>query len=90
MNNEQDDWTWFDTDAISPAEKENMTTLAKIATRVFQGRDGEQLLGFMNSITTERNLGPDASDNQLRHLEGQRQFVAKLNALVRLGQSGTV
>jgi len=92
MSYDQSDWTWFETDSTTPVPTENdeITTLAKITARVFRGDDGEHLLRFMNSITTERTLGPDASDNLLRHLEGQRQFVAKLNSLVRLGRSETL
>ena len=36
---------------------------------------GVRTLAYLESITTRRVLGPDASDNHLRHLEGARWLV---------------
>lgn len=72
------------------AYRPNAETLALIAARCFGGEDGRQLMAYLRAITLERALGPDATDAQLRHLEGQRQFMQHLQALVGRGRSGPV
>jgi hypothetical protein len=39
-------------------------------------------------MTLDRALGPDAPEAALRHLEGQRQLVATVLALVARGRAG--
>jgi hypothetical protein len=55
---------------------------------MFSGVDGEAALAYLTQLTTERCLGPDASDAALRVLEGQRQLVLHLQSLIRLGRDG--
>ncbi len=53
--------------------------------RCFVGPDGERVLNTLRAMTLGRALGPDAPDAALRHLEGQRQLVAVILALVARG-----
>ena len=46
-----------------------------------------RVLGFLKAMTLERAVGPEASDAALRHLEGQRQLVTTILALVARGCS---
>lgn len=55
--------------------------------RCFAGPDGERVLNTLRAMTLGRALGPDAPDAALRHLEGQRQLVAVILALVARGAS---
>ena len=46
----------------------------------FSGGSGPRALAYLESITTRRVLGPDATDGQLRHLEGARWLVGVIRA----------
>ncbi len=43
--------------------------------------EGRFVLSFLRKVTLERCLGPDASDAELRYLEGQRRLVKYIEAL---------
>ncbi len=66
------------------------TDLAQMAARCFAGADGRHLLTYIRAITIERTLGPGIDDAHLRHLEGQRQLVQHLQALIKRGRMGPV
>ena len=40
--------------------------------KCFNQREGKIVLSFLKRMTQERYLGPDSTNEQLRHLEGQR------------------
>lgn len=81
-------WTWFEPPAAPAAGDDQRLRLARIFARLFSGADGETALAYLTQLTTERCLGPDASDSALRSLEGQRQLVLHLQSLIRLGRDG--
>lgn len=60
--------------------------LAIEVTRVFSSAEGRRVLHHLRALTRERVLGPDASDAQLRHLEGQRALVQHIEALMERGR----
>ena len=62
--------------------------LAAAFGRCFGGPDGARVLSHLRAVTTERSLGPDAPESALRHLEGQRQLVQAISALVARGRAG--
>lgn len=80
-------WTWFEPPQASPGDDQRLR-LARLFARLFSGADGETALAYLTQITTERCLGPDASDAALRSLEGQRQLVLHLQSLIRTGREG--
>ena len=43
--------------------------------KCFAGREGMIVLSHLKRLTLRRWLGPDASVDELRHLEGQRHLV---------------
>lgn len=55
--------------------------------RCFARREGTVALAYLRRTTLERALGPDASEAALRHLEGQRQLVARIAALIERGRA---
>lgn len=65
----------YNTKAMSDDE------ISQAFAKCFITREGQIALSFLRRITIERCLGPDASDSELRFLEGQRQIVKKIEAL---------
>ena len=49
--------------------------LNQLVATVFKGNDGERLLAYLKSITTEAVAGPNIEANRLFHLEGMRFLV---------------
>ncbi len=60
--------------------------LARAFTRCFRGPDGERVIEHLRQTTLGRALGPAATDNLLRHTEGQRQLVARILSLIERGR----
>lgn len=79
--NEREGWAWFSEFDAAPDDT------AGAFARCFGGGDGMRVLGFLKAMTLERAVGPEASDAALRHLEGQRQLVTTILALVARGRS---
>ena len=55
-------------------------------TRTFGTADGARVLEHLRSLTVMRFLGSDATDNQLRHLEGQRALVRQIEMIIERGK----
>lgn len=72
---------------INPAPDE-ARQLARDYAVTFTGRAGAAVLAHLESLTTGRVLGPEASDALLRHVEGQRALLTTVRGLIRRGQSG--
>lgn len=83
---ESNGWAWFADPAATPATDDPAPSFA----RCFGGPDGARVLGVLRAMTVERTLGPEASDAALRHLEGQRQLVATILALVARGRGEAI
>ena len=43
---------------------------------LFNTPNGQEVLKYLRSITVDVISGPNISDNELRHLEGQRYLIA--------------
>jgi len=61
--------------------------LARAFTRCFGSTDGRRVIDHLRHTTLDRVLGPAASDSLLRHMEGQRQLVARMLALIERGKN---
>lgn len=86
-------WDWLealpsDGPDIAEVPAEASTDPAPSFARCFAGADGLRVLAVLRAMTLDRALGPDAPEAALRHLEGQRQLVAAILALVARGRSG--
>ena len=82
-------WAWFD---AAPQETKNVerplgitADLLSAYVRIFRSEAGRQVMQHLRAITTDRVIGPDASDALLRHLEGQRQLV---NYIANIAERG--
>lgn len=59
----------------------------RVFTRVFQSEDGQKALAYLHHITTDRAISVDATQEQLRHLSGQRALVQTIQKLADRGRS---
>lgn len=55
------------------------------AVSVLGDQAGKDLMAYLRSITIEAVAGPNISDAELRHLEGQRYLVGLLSTRINLG-----
>jgi hypothetical protein len=87
-------WRWFAPEQAAPPRQSDADPdaerleLARAFARCFGSPEGETVLRHLTDMTLRRTLGPDAGDAQLRHLEGQRQLVAYVHALMARGRAG--
>ena len=82
-------WDWFQSSPIDDGDgknEEGALQLARAFARCFSSDDGRRVLAHLQSLTMERSLGPDSTDNLLRHLEGQRQLVSYMTKQVERGR----
>lgn len=87
-------WSWFDASepgddaAGSSRDLDAGRELRLSFARCFAGPEGEKVLAHLRALTLDRALGPDASDQMLRHVEGQRQLVTYILAQFERGRLG--
>lgn len=88
--NDQAGWDWLEAPASTGSDHgvEHGADPAPSFARCFAGSDGARVLAVLRAMTLDRALGPDAPEAVLRHLEGQRQLVATILALVARGRAG--
>ena len=83
---------WFDADRSGTeaplSSGAGEAVLATVFARCFVTADGRQVLDHLRRLTVERALGPQASEALLRYVEGQRQVVLYIDALVAKGAGG--
>ncbi len=63
-----------------------MNDIEKNYARAFATHDGAMVLEHLRKITIERTLGPNASDAELRTLEGQRSLVHQIETMISRGK----
>ncbi|MBF0324711.1 hypothetical protein [Magnetospirillum moscoviense] len=78
-------WGWF-APPPPPPDEADRHAVARAFTRAFAGPDGAVALDHLKALTLDRCLGADASEAQLRCLEGQRQLVAHILNLIERGR----
>lgn len=80
------DWAWFDADDTQPADADD-NELIRAYARCFKGVDGDLILKHLRQTILDRRLGPNASDAELRFLEGQRSVVAHVISMLERSRS---
>jgi hypothetical protein len=81
-------WRWFAAPPAAERAEPPDSELARAFARCFGSPEGEAALRHLADMTLRRALGPDAADSHLRHLEGQRQLVTYIHALIARGRAG--
>lgn len=92
MSQVKDGWDWF---AVSTQKgKDSSRTpdqqaehIERAFARCFQGEDGRACLRYLRGLSIDRTVGPDVPESHLRHLEGQRQLVFHIIALIDRGRA---
>lgn len=64
-----------------------MDNIEQIYAKTFATTSGQKVIAHLRKITLERVLGPNASDAELRTLEGQRALVRQIEQLILRGKS---
>ena len=54
--------------------------------RCFSSASGQIVLSHLRKMTTERTLGSNATDNELRWAESQRALVRQIETLIARGR----
>ena len=63
-----------------------MNQVARALVRLANTSDGKIVFNYLNQTITNRVLAPQASNQELWYLEGQRAFVATLYHLIQQGK----
>lgn len=69
-----------------PRSKEDDEIISRNINSVFKTPNGKAVLKYLRSITIESVQGPNASDAELRHLEGQRYLVGVIERRISHAQ----
>lgn len=65
------------------ADDEEKLNLSCVA--LFERGAGKEVMAWLRSITVNRAYGPNATDAELRHLEGQRYLVGLISQRIKQG-----
>ena len=66
-----------------------MSDIEKQYARVFSGISGQQVLNHLRTITLERVLGPNVSNEELRWWAAQNALVHQIENLIKRGNNPT-
>lgn len=78
-------WAWFE--ARDAAGQNAEAELCRAFARCVSGADGEMVMSHLERVMLHRRLPPQASDAELRHLEGQRYAIAYIAAMAARGRA---
>jgi hypothetical protein len=79
-----DGWDWLDPNQAPEIAADN--EVIRSFARCFSGSDGARVVDYLRLSVLERRLGPNATDAELRFLEGQRLLVARIISMIDRGQ----
>jgi hypothetical protein len=79
-------WSWFEPSA-GTASGASESELCRSYARCFAGPDGRDVVAHLTRSILDRRLPPNASDAELRHLEGQRFAIAGVLAMIERGRA---
>ena len=66
-----------------------MNDIEKQYARVFNSPSGKQVLNHLRSITIERVLGQNASDDELRWWAAQTALIHQIESIIKRGNNPT-
>ena len=69
-----------------PRSKEDDEIISQNFESLFKTPTGKAVLSYLRSVTIEMIAGPNASDGELRHREGQRFLVAIIEKRIQHAQ----
>ena len=71
---------------LSKDEKQDFSNIEVDFVRAFNSVSGKRVLKYLMSITLARYLAPNATDNELRYLEGERFLVSFILNMIKKGK----
>jgi hypothetical protein len=71
---------------LSKDEKQDFSNIEVDFVRVFNSVSGKRVLKYLISITLARYLAPNATDSELRYLEGERFLVSFILNMIKKGK----
>ena len=71
---------------LSKDEKQDFSNIEVDFVRAFNSVSGKRVLKYLMSITLARYLAPNATDNELRYLEGERFVVSFILNMIKKGK----
>lgn len=71
---------------LSKDEKLDFSNIEVDFVRAFNSVSGKRVLKYLMSITLARYLAPNATDNELRYLEGERFLVSFILNMIKKGK----
>lgn len=93
MPSTDEEWPGFGPDLGGPIDQDigrvERTEVAASFARCFSTPDGRRVFAHLRAIAFGRTFGPEVSEAMLRHVEGQRQLLARIASLVRRGNDAT-
>lgn len=66
-----------------------MSEIEKQYARTFSGASGKQVLAHLRSITIERAIGPNVTNEELRWWAAQKALVHQIENLIQRGNNPT-
>ena len=67
-------------------KKEDDEIISKNILATFSTPSGKQTLAYLRSLTLDSVAGPNISDGELRHLEGQRYIIGLITRRMNHGE----
>ena len=71
---------------LSKDEKQDFSNIEVDFVRAFNSVSGKRVLKYLISITLARYLASNATDNELRYLEGERFLVSFILNMIKKGK----
>ena len=78
----RDDWDVFET---GPSETAEQDDIARAYERCLSGKDGAIVIQHLRETIIDRRMGPDATNNEIWFLEGERTLAARILSMVNRG-----
>lgn len=69
------------------ASKSELRDIERSFARLFSSEDGQRVLAYLQVMTFQRALSAESSDQDIRHLEGQRALMASILRLIDRGRN---
>ena len=80
-------WSFLETKGSEESTAKEAENIAFSFARVFGNGDGAKVLSYLEALTIGRALPPEATDAELRHLEGKRSLYFHIKSMIKNGQT---
>ena len=78
----------YQANLVHQISKYDQKDIERLFARIFMSEEGQKALAYLQHITFYRQFSATISDEQLRHIEGQRSLVLNILRLIENGRKG--